>query len=295
MAKMVGLQVRLIERLSARASLCRLVFEAWADLSPNVGVGVKDLTAAANLSYTEEAGVTDVLDVLRDMGLLEGIAPRWRPTQALVEQLRPMAAAFGAIDVYQSRVHRDATQVGIVTTKPDRAIALDRELACAGWQAARTEDTDESILSLFTGATRRIVVMTPFLDRPGAVILKSLLQRVHEGIEISLVLRNLDRPDRDDYPIGYPLISDWLREYGVSVFNYSLRHIPGGPVETFHAKLVLADDSRAYVGSANMTGSSFENSVELGVLLSGGAARQLEHFVRAVIRCAQPWQPTAAL
>jgi phosphatidylserine/phosphatidylglycerophosphate/cardiolipin synthase-like enzyme len=234
-----------------------------------------------------------VLDALRELGLIEGMAPRWRPTQALVEQLRPMAAAFGAIDVYQSRVQRDATLVGIVTTKPDRAIALDRELASAGWQAARTEDTDESILSLFTGAMRRIVVMTPFLDRPGAVILRSLLQRVHAGVEISLVLRNLDRPDRDDYPLGYPLISDWLSDCGVRVSNYSLRHIPHGPVETFHTKLVLADDARAYVGSANMTGSSFENSVELGVLLSGAAARQLEHFVRAVLRCAQPWQGDA--
>ena len=120
------------------------------------------------------------------------------------------------------------------------------------------------------------------------MILKSLLERVHEGVEISLVLRNLDRPDRGDYPVGYPLISDWLREYGVSVFNYSLRHVPGGPVETFHAKLVLADNARAYVGSANMTGSSFENPVELGAPVrccrkTAGALRSRCYPVRSAV------------
>ena len=89
-----------------------------------------------------------------------------------------------------------------MTTKPQRAVALDRELDQAGWQAARTEDTDESIQALFTGAVRRIVVMTPFLDRPGAAILRSLLQRTRNEVEISLILRYLDRPDRDDYPEG---------------------------------------------------------------------------------------------
>jgi phosphatidylserine/phosphatidylglycerophosphate/cardiolipin synthase-like enzyme len=43
--------------------------------------------------------------------------------------------------------------------------------------------------------------------------------------------------------------------------------------ETFHAKVLLADDDEAYVGSANMTKWSFEQSLELGVLVRGRAAR----------------------
>jgi len=289
MTRLAGIQERLIERLSPRASLCSMLFNAWADLGPGIAVGAKELTAAAHLSYTEEAGASDVLVTLYDMGLLVGTTSRWRPAPVLAEHLAIMGVIFGAIDVYRSRIQKDSTEVDLVTTKPQRAIALDRELADAGWQAVRTEDTNESILTLFTGATRRIVVMTPFLDKPGAAILKSLLQHTPDGVEISLVLRYLDRPERGDYPEGYPLLADWLQERHVRIFNYSLEHAPGKPIETFHAKLILADGVKAYVGSANMTRSSFENSVELGVVLSGDAARQLEHFVSAVLRCAQPW------
>lgn len=292
-----AIQDRLIERLALRANLCSRLFKAWADLGSDIAVGTKELTSAAHLSYTEEAGASEVLSTLSSLGLLQGGAPRWRPIPALAEQLLLLGAAFNAIDVYQSRVHRDATNVSLVTTKPQRAIALAAELDQAGWQAVRTEDTDESIQSLFSRATRRIIVMTPFLDRPGAQILKSLLQKAKNDVEVTLVLRYLDRPDRDDYPEGYAAISGWLEETGVRIYNYALRHSPDGPTETFHAKLILADGIRAYVGSANMTRSSFEQSIELGVILSGSAARQLEHFADAVLRCAQPWnhRPTGGV
>jgi hypothetical protein len=42
-----------------------------------------------------------------------------------------------------------------------------------------------------------------------------------------------------------------------------------------------------------MTGASFEHSVELGVLLTGKAARQLSHIAEAIIRCAKPWNIAA--
>jgi len=284
-----AIQDLLIERLSQRASLCSRLFNAWAELGPAIAVGAKEITSAAQLSYTEEAGASELLTTLCEMGLLVGTPPRWKPCQTLAEQMPLLGAVFGAIEVYRSRVQKDATEVNLVTTKPQRAVALDRELEQAGWQAVRTEDTDESIQALFAGAARSIVVMTPFLDRSGAAILRSLLQRTRNEVEISLVLRYLDRPDRADYPEGYPVLADWLTERGVHVFNYSLQHASDKPVETFHAKLVLVDGERAYVGSANMTRSSFENAVELGVVLSGAAARQLEYFVGAILRCAQSW------
>jgi hypothetical protein len=290
---MTDIEDQLIEHLAHRASLCSRVFKAWAELGAAVTVGAKELTAAAHLSYTEEAGTSEVLRTLDELNLLHGSEPRWKPSQLLAGRLELLGAIFGAIEFYRSRVQRDATEVHLVTTKPQRAISLARELDQAGWQAVRSEDTDESIQRLFGGAAKRLVVMTPFLDRSGAAILKALLERVRAGVEVFLVLRYLDRPDRTDYPEGYALLADWLRDRGVAVFNYSLQHTPDSAIETFHAKLILADCARAYVGSVNMTRSSFENSVEVGVLMSGAAARQLEHFVDAVLRCAQPWsQPS---
>lgn len=190
---------------------------------------------------------------------------------------------------YRSRVQKNATDVKVIATRPERAVALDKELAEAGWQTPHPEETDESMADLIAGAARSIGVMTPFLDIRGSVILKRLLERAHADVQITLILRNLDRPERKDYPLGFPLILDWLRERHVAVYDYSLEHFPGAPIETFHAKLLLVDGVRAYIGSANMTGASFESSMELGVILSGEAARQLSRFVEVVVRCAKPW------
>jgi phosphatidylserine/phosphatidylglycerophosphate/cardiolipin synthase-like enzyme len=200
-----------------------------------------------------------------------------------------LAVIFGGIDTYRSQVQKNATDVKIIATRPGRAVAFDRELADAGWQTPRPEETDESMADLLAGAAQSIVVMTPFLDQRGGSILKTLLERAHDDVKITLILRNLDRHERKDYPVGFPLILDWLRERRATVYDYSLENFPGAPIETFHAKLLLVDGVRAYIGSANMTGASFESSMELGVILSGEAARQLSRFVDVVVRCAKAW------
>lgn len=289
MTGVVHYQERLIVALSHRASLCSKIFDAWASIGSAVPVGVKELTSAAQLSHSDEVGTSELLRTLHSLGMLEGQGPRWTPTPSLAESMATLAVIFGGIDTYRSQVQKNATDVKIIATRPGRAVAFDRELADAGWQTPRPEETDESMADLFAGAAQSIVVMTPFLDQRGGSILKTLLERAHDDVQITLILRNLDRHERKDYPVGFPLILDWLRERRVTVYDYSLEHFPGAPIETFHAKLLLVDGVRAYVGSANMTGASFESSMELGVILSGEAARQLTRFVKVVVQCAKPW------
>lgn len=286
---MAQYQERLIVALSHRASLCSKIFDAWVSVGPTVPVGAKELTGAAHLSHSDEVGTSELLRTLHSLGMLEGLGPRWRPTPSLASSMETLAVIFRGIDTYRSRVQKNATDVKIIATRPQRAVALDKELAEAGWQTPRPEETDESMADLIAGAARSIAVMTPFLDQRGGSILKTLLERAHDDVQITLILRNLDRHERKDYPVGFPLILDWLRGRRVTVYDYSLEHFPGAPIETFHAKLLLVDGVRAYVGSANMTGASFESSMELGVILSGEAARQLSRFVEVVVRCAKPW------
>ena len=102
-----------------------------------------------------------------------------------------------------------------------------------------------------------------------------------------LVLRGLEDPARAD-AIGYAGIGRWLSERGVRVVNYGLVRLGGGR-ESFHAKVVLADDRRAYVGSANLTGWSYDYSMELGVVLEGQAAAEIAEVVEAVLEAATPW------
>lgn len=275
--------------LSHRASLCSKIFDAWALFGPAVPVGPKELTRAAHLSHSDEVGTSELLRTLHSLGMLEVQGSRWAPTAALAAIMPALAVIFRGIDTYRSLVQKNATEVKIIATRPQRAIALDQELAEAGWQTPRPEETDESLADLIASAAKTVVVLTPFLDARGSVILKTLLSRAHPDVQITMVLRNLSRPERKDFPAGFLLIRDWLRYRNVAVYDYSLEPFHGAPIETFHAKLLVADGVHAYVGSANMTGASFEASLELGVILSGEAARQLSRFVEVIVRCARPW------
>jgi phosphatidylserine/phosphatidylglycerophosphate/cardiolipin synthase-like enzyme len=60
-----------------------------------------------------------------------------------------------------------------------------------------------------------------------------------------------------------------------------------GGYESFHAKVVLADEDLAYVGSANMT--QYErHSMELGLVVEGRPARAIASVVRAVEEVSLP-------
>lgn len=73
-----------------------------------------------------------------------------------------------------------------------------------------------------------------------------------------------------------------LSRLGVAVLNFRLDRSDTPGNETFHAKVVLADDAAAYVGSSNMNQWSFEYSLELGLYVRGLAATRIAAVLQAV-------------
>ena len=107
--------------------------------------------------------------------------------------------------------------------------------------------------------------MTPFIDAGGFRWLRRLFEGALPECEKILILRNADK-----YSVELGIEhAEWLRELRVSVRDDHLSHSVGRavPVETFHAKIVLADDGLAYIGSANLLGSSEGLSLEAGTLV----------------------------
>jgi phosphatidylserine/phosphatidylglycerophosphate/cardiolipin synthase-like enzyme len=78
-----------------------------------------------------------------------------------------------------------------------------------------------------------------------------------------------------------------LRDKATQIADYQIRHETGASVpqlETFHAKIVLADCVAAYVGSANFLYRSREANLECGFLLEGDAVAPVAVLVEAVLR-----------
>jgi phosphatidylserine/phosphatidylglycerophosphate/cardiolipin synthase-like enzyme len=279
--------LKVIEALSGRASLCRLLFAAWARLPPRMPLDARSLVASAGLGLNDEQGTQLVLNELARLGLAVRQGESYVAADVLQAGLGAFAVAFAGIDHYREHVHRDRTLAQVVLTRPELSTALELRLVERGWRLSAIESTDQAFLGIVRCARQRLVVMTPFLDDKGAVWLKQLIGHVATGVAVTLVLRGLEDPARAD-AVGYAGIRAWLTERCVRVVNYGLlRH--GGGRESFHAKVILGDRDRAYVGSANVTGWSLDYSMELGVVLEGQAAAQIAEVVEAVLQTATPW------
>lgn len=70
--------------------------------------------------------------------------------------------------------------------------------------------------------------------------------------------------------------------------------LPSGR-ETFHAKVVLADDSEFYVGSSNFMGSALERSFECGVFVRLRKDRKSTSDRKKVVTVAQILGPSGCL
>jgi phosphatidylserine/phosphatidylglycerophosphate/cardiolipin synthase-like enzyme len=117
--------------------------------------------------------------------------------------------------------------------------------------------------------------------------LRRVFEATRTDCEKIVVLRNTDQ-----YTVELGVQhADWLQALQVSVRDYHLSHAATAgralPIETLHAKLIVADDTLAYVGSANLLNSSEGLSLETGLLVEGGAAVQVARLVDAVLRVAR--------
>jgi phosphatidylserine/phosphatidylglycerophosphate/cardiolipin synthase-like enzyme len=278
-----------IAGLSGQADLAGRLLEAWSELPVGTVLNVRTAVSHAHLGTTEESQAEKVLERAERMGLLESTALGWRARPESFPRFGRLALALHAVAHYRAVVHQDSTRAQVVLTKPPQPSVLESKLSALGWRTSDLEETQRAFTALVRGAQRRVVVMTPFLDLKGAQWLQELLSSVTPGTERALVLRTLDDPKRPDYPVGYDHLAPWLKAEGVKVFNYALLKAGGPGRETFHAKVVLCDDSSAYIGSSNMTAASLEHSMEMGVVLEGRAALRVADVVDAVLGAAIPW------
>jgi hypothetical protein len=166
-----------------------------------------------------------------------------------------------------------------VVTMPPTPSAIGSALPATGLAHAALVPTNETFERLADAAANSFTIMTPFLNDDGLAIALDLFRRTHATRKYLIIRRSgaaraaVDRARNE------------LLHLGVEVLDYTLP-VAGG-YETFHAKVLLADQDFAYVGSANMTAFA-RHSMELGILTDGRAARVVASIVRGVERIATP-------
>lgn len=211
-----------------------------------------------------------VLNDFERRGWVTAVAQGWSGGP---ERMPPGIPGFldGAAAMFSALPH-DGRATTVVTF-PASKIGVVRALPRTGFSYAGLVSSDEAFDRIADAAVNTLTVLTPFLNKDGLEYVVSLFRRSRAGQKILVVRRYGGALARASERI------EELSQLGVDVRNYTLP-LPKG-FETFHAKVVLADQDLAYVGSANMT--RFERrSMELGVLVDGKAARVVASVVRAV-------------
>lgn len=169
-----------------------------------------------------------------------------------------------------------------VVTMPTAPSAIGPALLATGLAHAALVSTDEALGRIAGAAVNRLTVMTPFLNLDGLAAVLGLF-RLTRAPQKRLIVRRAGGARA-------AIQRSWgeIAALDVEVLDYTLP--AGGGYEMFHAKVALADQDIAYVGSANMTVFA-RLSMELGILVEGRAARVIANIIRAIERISIPVCP----
>ncbi len=137
-----------------------------------------------------------------------------------------------------------------------------------------------SLVDLLASASRSAVVLNPFYTQIGFDLLQEALMAVTKrGGTLTLVTRDICQGTGENYDYVRQLTDNLRsidREHQLNLYEFNKKQHENS---TFHAKAIMVDRERAYLGSANMTEGSLRNAVEMGAVLSGESIPELAETV----------------
>lgn len=163
----------------------------------------------------------------------------------------------------------------LVVTPPPQPSAFSDAIGRTGLAHVDLLQTAAAMVNVAQSAQRSLTVLTPFANGTGLDFVADLFRSTGAAERVLILRRRATRQ-------AYASKAAEFAALGVEVRDYTVRHQAG--YETFHAKVVLADNLRAYVGSANMLHYA-RHSLELGALLDGRDVEVLAAAVRAIVAC----------
>ncbi|WP_439542591.1 phospholipase D-like domain-containing protein [Hyphomicrobium sp.] len=243
-----------------------------------------DMRGVANLSPQR---FRDLLEALIGAGAISRSQDGVSLAISREDALRHAAVLRGAS--YAKYRHRDSNSVEITLSPPAHPSRLMERLPKGGFSWAGLYHTTDSLAELASQARRRFVIASPFIDKEGMDWVESLFDATAKHpIQRILIIRGRDAEDE----LLLRRHNASLYSRSVTVLRYDIEHdraVRQLGYESFHAKIMLADDDKAYVGSSNMTRASRDYSMECGVVVRGPGAKPVAALVEAIIGICKPW------
>ena len=145
---------------------------------------------------------------------------------------------------------------------------------------SRFRDLDDYLRTLASSAKSRLLMVSPYLSASGMGSLRgAIATSAQRGAWIRLVTSDLDRSGTTNRRAIAALLKgedgDLIRER-LRVLKVSRSALLNGLI---HAKCIVVDGKRGYLGSANFSTRGLERNLELGVALSTEEAAALDELM----------------
>ncbi len=175
----------------------------------------------------------------------------------------------------------------------------DKEIRTGKFQIVATFPEDEryhhiekindlllSIRTEINKSTKEILICNPFFDTIGQdAIIEDLINAARRGCLIKIITREFHSRENDDHKQGIiKLIREFKQHNLLNNLFFRDYHIvddeTGKQISSLHAKLIIFDCKKAYLGSANLTYPSLYYNFELGVIIEEDLKELTDTFYR---------------
>jgi hypothetical protein len=200
---------------------------------------------------------------------------KWIPVAESLNALISDATAILKAIPFLKSLYTTDNFYSISATLPERFTDLERYYGIF-------ENTALGMRRLIEETQNELLVMIPFIDEVGFLnISESIGEAIRRGIKVTFISRDLMEAHRNREVITHLIRLN-------AKCNGNLQLFEGGSyldVPISHAKIISRDNGEeVYIGSANLTRSSMETTIELGVFLRGSNARPVHDFVCDILR-----------
>lgn len=149
-----------------------------------------------------------------------------------------------------------------------------------GWAGGGIRSIDGVLRELVASAQRSLDATAYSLTDGAGPLFDEIESRLESGVKVRLIINNLAEPAKAPARFRVGLLLD---RFPGRFMLWDFPKRGEGEMASLHAKLVVADRSRAFVGSANLSFHGLAASHELGVSVDGPAAAEVALCVDRLI------------
>lgn len=146
--------------------------------------------------------------------------------------------------------------------------------------------------SLFNEAKKSIKICSPFLEWNGFTYFQDiLLSKAQQNLKIKILSREIKNSENrrrfEEFSKIYECFKSKNLENNLLIRNYYYRTENKRLASSIHAKIIIIDNIKAYIGSGEIRKNSLEKNFELGVIVSGEKVKDLKNIFKGIFSRAE--------